>query len=122
MPPVLAAEADRKIAEKRDELRAVAAGLAGQVHARGRARRSWPSANRSACSGPPKYRNIVPVTIEADATMSNYKTRVGQSFYFTVTGSATGGYVWGTDRYTDDSNVSMAAVHAGGCRRARPAS
>src|SRR5262249_30563196 len=33
-------------------------------------------------------------------------------FYFVVTGSAEGS-VWGTDVYTDDSSLAVAAVHAG---------
>lgn len=37
----------------------------------------------------------------------------GDSLVFKVTGKATGGSVWGTDLYTSDSNLAMAAVHAG---------
>ncbi len=56
-------------------------------------------------------------TTTAAATVSpgnfvGYRNRVGQTFEFTVTG-ATGGSVWGTDVYTDDSSVARAAVHAG---------
>ncbi len=35
-----------------------------------------------------------------------------QSYYFYVTGSLTGS-IWGTDVYTDDSDLATAAVHAG---------
>jgi hypothetical protein len=38
--------------------------------------------------------------------------KVGQSFYFQVTG-ATHGPLWGTDVYTSDSSLEMACVHAG---------
>src|SRR3954452_22063910 len=48
----------------------------------------------------------------APGTMVDYRDRVGQSFYFDVTGS-TDGTVWGSDVYTDDSPVATAAVHAG---------
>ena len=48
----------------------------------------------------------------APASLTSYRNKVGQTFEFTVTGSAAGS-VWGTDVYTDDSNVAKAAVHAG---------
>jgi LCCL domain-containing protein len=44
--------------------------------------------------------------------MSAYRDRVGQSFTFTVTGSADR-IVWGTGVYTDDTPLEGAAVHAG---------
>ena len=36
---------------------------------------------------------------------------------FRVTGAVSGGSVWGTQLYTTDSNLAMAAVHAGVLRR-----
>ncbi len=48
----------------------------------------------------------------APANLVGYRNRVGSVFEFTVTG-ASGGAVWGTDVYTDDSSVARAAVHAG---------
>ncbi len=48
----------------------------------------------------------------APTNLVGYRNKVGQTFQFTVTGSA-GGIVWGTDVYTDDSTVARAAVHAG---------
>ncbi len=39
-------------------------------------------------------------------------TAPGQVLVYQITGS-TGGYVWGTDIYTDDSSIAAAAVHAG---------
>ncbi len=55
----------------------------------------------------------VPATaIAAPATLTGYRSRVGESFEFTLTG-ASGGSVWGTDVYTDDSSLARAAVHAG---------
>ena len=44
--------------------------------------------------------------------MQNYRGRTG-IFSINITGALTGGTVWGTDIYTDDSYIKMAAVHAG---------
>ena len=44
--------------------------------------------------------------------MTGYRGRSG-IFSMTITGSTNGGAVWGTDTYTDDSDISRAAVHAG---------
>ncbi|MEK6258387.1 MAG: LCCL domain-containing protein [Planctomycetota bacterium] len=43
----------------------------------------------------------------------SYEKHVGQSFEFQVTGSTSGGSIWGTGIYTGDSRLSVAAVHAG---------
>ncbi len=48
----------------------------------------------------------------APTNLTTYRNKQGQTFEFIVTG-ATSGAVWGTDIYTDDSNVAAAAVHAG---------
>jgi hypothetical protein len=50
--------------------------------------------------------------VGAPVSLTGYRNRVGQSFEFSLTGT-TSGSVWGTDIYTDDSNVAAAAVHAG---------
>ena len=42
----------------------------------------------------------------------DYRSKVGQTFSFRITGK-TGQHVWGTNIYTDDSNLAVAAVHAG---------
>ena len=42
-----------------------------------------------------------------------FESQQGKTLAFTVTGTAAGGSVWGTDIYTTDSKLSMAAVHAG---------
>lgn len=52
---------------------------------------------------------------EAPVSMSGLCDQVGQTFYFKVTGTATGS-VWGSDTYTGDSTLAMAAVHAGAVR------
>ena len=44
--------------------------------------------------------------------MQNYRGRTG-IFSINIIGALTGGSVWGTDIYTDDSYIKMAAVHAG---------
>ena len=59
-----------------------------------------------------------PVVISQSPTqfrMMGYRTRVGETFRVRVTGttSAGGRSVWGTDVYTDDSDISAAVVHAG---------
>ena len=46
-------------------------------------------------------------------SMWSYEKHVGQSFEFQVTGSTSGGSIWGTGIYTGDSRLSVAAVHAG---------
>jgi hypothetical protein len=46
-------------------------------------------------------------------TLNGYRTQIGKSFYFKVTGSLVGGTVWGSGVYTDDSALTVSAVHAG---------
>src|SRR5262249_47346509 len=48
-------------------------------------------------------------------TLANFPPQVGQTYYFRVTGTATGP-VWGTDVYTSDSPLAAAAVPAGALR------
>lgn len=45
-------------------------------------------------------------------SLASLRKQVGKSFYFVVTGRATGS-VWGDGIYTDDSDLGTAAVHAG---------
>ena len=45
-------------------------------------------------------------------TLSGLRGQVGKVFAFKVTGAVTG-TVWGSDVYTSDSTLAMAAVHAG---------
>jgi LCCL domain len=45
-------------------------------------------------------------------TLTGFRALVGQSLLFEITGSNTGS-IWGTEVYTDDSNLATAAVHAG---------
>jgi hypothetical protein len=59
----------------------------------------------------------------APTDLTGYQNCVGENFTFTVTGSTASTWiwwmrgwwwpVWGTDNYTDDSNLAIAAVHAG---------
>jgi len=46
------------------------------------------------------------------ADIRSLEGKIGQSFYFKVTGEESG-VVWGTDIYTSDSNLGAACVHAG---------
>jgi hypothetical protein len=55
----------------------------------------------------------------APNNMEAYRGRLGESFLFSVTGSATGP-LWGTDVYTTDSSPAKAAVHAGVLRDGEP--
>jgi hypothetical protein len=48
----------------------------------------------------------------APNNLEAYRSRIGESFLFSVTGN-TAGPLWGTDVYTTDSSPAKAAVHAG---------
>ena len=52
------------------------------------------------------------VAPEVPSNLLSYRDKVGQVFQFTLTGTLTGS-VWGTDIYTDNSELACAAVHAG---------
>lgn len=52
------------------------------------------------------------VASDAPLTMHGLCGAVGATFYFRVTG-ALEGQIWGTDTYTRDSVIGVAAVHAG---------
>ena len=49
---------------------------------------------------------------DAPVNMLNLCDPLGATYYFRVTGEATGS-IWGTDIYTGDSAIATAAVHAG---------
>jgi LCCL domain len=49
---------------------------------------------------------------DAPVNMLNLCDPLGATYYFRVTGDATGS-VWGTDIYTGDSAIATAVVHAG---------
>lgn len=48
----------------------------------------------------------------APSNMTQHHGEIGKTFVFKVTGTANGS-LWGTDVYTTDSTVAMAAVHCG---------
>jgi hypothetical protein len=57
---------------------------------------------------------VVKIEAKPDpGTLVAFQNHVGKVFYFEVTGRTQGGTVWGTGVYTSDSQLSMAAVHAG---------
>jgi hypothetical protein len=68
-----------------------------------------------------RHQSLIAVTdeqtdVEAAPDPGNLKafeSQQGKVFAFKVTGTAAGGSVWGSDTYTTDSKLSMAAVHAG---------
>jgi hypothetical protein len=49
---------------------------------------------------------------DAPPNMLSLCDPIGATYYFRVTGEATGS-LWGTDVYTGDSSIAAAAVHAG---------
>jgi len=49
---------------------------------------------------------------DAPQNMLELAQPVGSTYYFRVTGASEGS-LWGTDIYTGDSTIAMAAVHAG---------
>lgn len=61
----------------------------------------------------PSLSAAAPDVIEEDpGRLTSLRSHEGETFLFRVTGS-TSGSVWGTDVYTDDSQLAKAAVHAG---------
>jgi hypothetical protein len=48
----------------------------------------------------------------APSNLEGYRSRIGESFLFSVTASSAGP-LWGTDIYTTDSSPAKAAIHAG---------
>ena len=54
-------------------------------------------------------RNVLP----DPGNLKAYEQKIGETFNFSVTGAVAGGSLWGTDTYTTDSRLAMAAVHAG---------
>jgi predicted DNA-binding protein len=67
-----------------------------------------------------RHQSLVPKTPEPEpedaqpdpGNLTAYHGRIGQTIAFRVTG-AVGGTIWGTDVYTTDSRLAVAAVHAG---------
>ncbi len=52
------------------------------------------------------------VATDAPSSMHGLCGTIGTTYYFRIKG-AVEGQVWGTDTYTQDSSLSVAAVHAG---------
>lgn len=50
---------------------------------------------------------------EDPGNLSAFVQAIGKTYYFEVTGSTTGGSVWGSEVYTYDSRLAVAAVHSG---------
>lgn len=53
------------------------------------------------------------VALPDPGNLTAFESQRHQVLVFTVTGATTGGNVWGSDVYTSDSRLSIAAVHAG---------
>jgi hypothetical protein len=68
-----------------------------------------------------RHQSLIALTAEQEdveaapdpGNLKAFESQQGKVFAFKVTGTAAGGNVWGTDTYTTDSKLSMAAVHAG---------
>ena len=49
----------------------------------------------------------------APTNMVSYRGNNYANYTFSITGATSGGSIWGTTIYTDDSNLAMASVHSG---------
>jgi hypothetical protein len=58
------------------------------------------------------YEDDLPVLADP-SVLRTFGSKVGDTFYFRVTGNAGSGSVWGSDVYTLNSSLAAAAVHAG---------
>ena len=67
-------------------------------------------------AGNEKKSNVVSVNLNfvysTSVNATAYRGNIGKIYYIPITGF-TSGSVWGTDIYTDDSNIATAAIHAG---------
>src|SRR6185369_10982717 len=54
-----------------------------------------------------------PRSVTGLANMTSYRGQNGLLVNVTVTASSNAGNIWGTDIYTDDSSLAIAAIHAG---------
>jgi hypothetical protein len=79
----------------------------------------WRSKGKSALTEVPvlasrtqTVRSTPAPTSDIPGTLMSFRGRVGESILFNVTGLE-GHTIWGTDIYTDDSPLAVAAVHAG---------
>jgi len=123
-------ETERHVQTLRDEANRAAAGVLqdtkNELHVRRAELIETLAAVQDACAGRGKReeadaigRFIVQLETEpggdvqpAPANLEAYRSRIGESFLFTVTGNIAGP-LWGTDVYTTDSSPAKAAVHAG---------
>ncbi len=86
--------------------------IAGAKAHTGSARHGVTSSNWGAYE---KSYEISRIEVLADpGNLTSYQDKpIGTTFRFKVTGATAGGSVWGTDAYTLDSKIAIAAVHAG---------
>ena len=52
-------------------------------------------------------------------TMESFRDMTGKTFTLSLTGSSSG-KIWGSDIYTDDSDIATAAVHSGALKAGEP--
>ncbi len=86
--------------------------LPGQQSYEGSVRNGITTSSYGAWEGSYSFLGVTISIKRISSNLNEYRDRVGQTFSFMVTGN-TEGPVWGTDIYTDDSNLAVAAVHAG---------
>jgi beta-lactamase regulating signal transducer with metallopeptidase domain len=108
----LRGEADRKIAEKREKLLQSLQDMLDEYMRQGLTNEAQAVREQIRLLKEGALPGATCIKADDSTTMTNYRSRVGQSFCFQVVG-ATSGYLWGTDLYTDDSAIATAAVHAG---------
>jgi hypothetical protein len=58
------------------------------------------------------YDDDLPVLADP-SVLRTFSSKIGDTYYFRVTGNAAGGTVWGSDVYTLNSSLAAVAVHAG---------
>ncbi|CAF3751800.1 unnamed protein product [Rotaria sp. Silwood1] len=86
--------------------------LPGELNYQGSMRNGITSSSYSAWEGSYLFIGVPVTTTIIIPNLKTYRDKIGQTFSFMIMGN-TEGSVWGTDIYTDDSNLAAAAVHAG---------
>jgi hypothetical protein len=86
--------------------------LPGQERYDGSNQNGIQSSAYAAQKGSFRFVSVSVVTPPRSSSMTSYRDLVGQSITLPVVGAVSGN-IWGTDVYTDDSSLGVAAVHAG---------
>jgi hypothetical protein len=86
--------------------------LSGQASYTGSTQNSITSLSYDAWGRSYLFVDAIPTSDVAPSNLITYSDKINQTFSFRVTG-ALGGSIYGTNIYTDDSDLATAAVHAG---------